>query len=206
MPSHPGTEAPTGQPSSGIAFGVGARSVDELLAGVGSASGSGSGRTSEDGMGLPPLARQTTFVAERTSAEGDTTMPLAVYEEEEIDHPPRPLSTPGLFRDPDLAASLMMIHDPTALDAHLNGTHYPLPARPGRINPSNADGITMVNTLDAQTPINETFLSTLAPGMIQRLDLARPIGEGENGSVNSNSGSSRGTSEDRRREVDMMFS
>lgn len=226
---HPGSQAREGPPSSGVGFGPASASVDELLAGE-------SGTTSEEGGTAAPgpqmdgssaLARQTTAVqdggpdgvAQGQVAYGDVDMP-EVVPEEVIDD-----SASGLADDPAVSASLAIVNNPSALS---NGSGN------GNGN-GNANGNDGPSVFDAQTPRNDTFLSTLAPGMAgmagmtglsgmtgmssvhQRLDLAEEVGDRSTTTASSRgdetrvgevsrNGTGQGDGQEEREDVDMMFS
>lgn len=173
--------------------------------------------------GSSALARQTTAVqdggpdgvAAGQGAYGDVDMP-EVVPEEAIDD-----SASGLAEDPAVSASLAIVNNPSAL---INGT--------GNGNGNGNDG---PSAFDAQTPRNDTFLSTLAPGMAgmagmsglsgmtgmssvhQRLDLAEEVGDRSVSTASSRgdetrvgeaprSGTGGGDGQEEREDVDMMFS
>ncbi|ORY29663.1 hypothetical protein BCR39DRAFT_558997 [Naematelia encephala] len=165
-PPHPGSQASPGEPSTGVGFGAASRSVDELLAG-----GAESSTASEEGgsimVGSSFLARQTTAVQDgRRSESSDIEMPEAVHEEDE--------ASSSLGDDPELTASLTIVSDPTALDRlPPSGTSSSIPIPIGAS--TSRGGIPELG--DVQTPINDTFFA-LTPGVHQRLEMTRQVGEG----------------------------
>jgi len=149
-PPHPGSDAPNGQPSTSVGFGPAGASVDELLAADNASSSSESAALA----GSATLHRQTTAVQD-TSAHvaGDVDMPEAVHEADESG-------------------------DQGTLTAHTNPFLVPSRsgAQPRSIPVPPVDPFAGPMS-DAQTPMNDTFLSTLAPSVHQRLDLADQIAE-----------------------------
>lgn len=73
--------------------------------------------------------------------------------------------TAALHGDPALSASLAVVNDPSSLD-RMEGVQIPT---------GFFDHSTSASASEAQTPMNDTFLATLAPSMHQRLELARQI-------------------------------
>jgi hypothetical protein len=131
-------------------MGANASSVDDLLAG--NVSG---GSSSDEGMsGSARLQRQVTAVPDSPSGRAvgidvEASMPEAVHEEDEESSGQR---NPNPFDE--TTATL--------------GRAIPIPP----VDPFLAGSMS-----EAQTPMNDTFLSTLAPSVHQRLDLARQMDE-----------------------------
>lgn len=96
---------------------------------------------------------------------GDQHM-AAVREEEAAD----------LLNDPTVRSSLDIMADPSRLDYITS--HPPPQGAIGIGTRNNASALEDLGSLSqAATPMNETFLSTLAPGMHQRFDLADQLAE-----------------------------
>ena len=163
-PAPPGADAVAGRPSTGTGFGASSASVDELLAGE---SG-----TSEEG-GMSAFARQTTAVQDPSARNvSDVEMPEALHEEDE--------PTTVFGEDPNLSGSLAILAHPSALDrqGHTQGNGRAIPVPLGLGLSASAIDPTLTGSLsETQTPMNDTFLSTLALGVHQRLDLARQMDE-----------------------------
>jgi len=152
-------EAPADvQSSTNIGFGLASASVDELLGGE-------SGTASEEGgmLGSAPLARQVTAVQETGFTDGgDVDMPEAVREEEEYGDGISPGL--GLGDDPDCFSSLAVLTDPSMLDRqYSNPSSGPSSGIPiaSASESTHASGF---GSLETQTPMNYTFLSTMANG------------------------------------------
>lgn len=111
----------------------------------------GNSGSSDEGMtNSARLQRQTTAVADSPGgSNGEIEMPEPVAEEEEEP----PLDNRNPFLAP-IAGSAGQPIPNAAIDPFLAGT-----------------------LSEAQTPMNDTFLSTLAPSVHQRLDLARQMDE-----------------------------
>ncbi|WWD19279.1 hypothetical protein CI109_103737 [Kwoniella shandongensis] len=169
-----------GQPSTSISLagaGEGSASVDQLL--NGESRGGESGTASEEGMtGSSALARQQTAVASPPvlgEGGGDIEMdvPEAVREEDEEGNNSQDVS------------------NSTSEGRTLDNETDPIGTLPvsislgGRIPTSNAGqgGEGTLSFSQAATPMNDTFLSTLAPGMHQRLALAEGMSTTGSGSA-----------------------
>ena len=140
----------------------------------------GTAEASEEGTGL---ARQETAVPHPNgdgpdvagaahdtfndpAAHGVDLHIAAVREEEDAD----------LLNDPTVRSSLDIMADPSRLDYITS--HPPPQGAIGIGARHNAAGLEELGSLSqAATPMNETFLSTLAPGMQQRFDLADQLAE-----------------------------
>lgn len=170
---HPSSERANepvvGEPSTAIGLGGTPASLNELLAGNGEDEGSGT----NDSEGEPGDRTMTRVERPVMVERQDTVVPDRRYrdvvdsEETESSTVPTLESSTTLFgEDPAIRQALNAISAPSALNLEL--------ANPVNIGGSGNVGGGVDFGL-GETPRNDTFLATLAPGVHQRLDLASRI-------------------------------
>ncbi|KAK8854586.1 hypothetical protein IAR55_003325 [Kwoniella newhampshirensis] len=184
----------SGQPSTSIGLagvGNGSASVDELLAGDSQGGESGTASASEEGgarmTGSSALARQQTAVASPGAGEsGDVEMDVPEAVQEEGGEGGQEASEDNTLETDRIGAL------PVSIGLGL-GARMP--------NGVSGGGEGALSFSQAATPMNDTFLATLAPGMHQRLALAEEMtgpGSGEGSDVGMEGSLSASGSEGRR--------
>ncbi|RXK35554.1 hypothetical protein M231_07186 [Tremella mesenterica] len=132
--------------------------VNHQMTGSTSTSSEEGNHTANGDTGLA-LARQSTAVAPAPSSPRSDVDMISVPEDQALD-------VLRLNADPALRGSLEAVRDPSVL----------VDALPIVDNREEFGSLSQ-----AATPMNDTFLSTLAPGMHQRLDLAQQLVNGNGG-------------------------
>ncbi|EIW68439.1 hypothetical protein TREMEDRAFT_69371 [Tremella mesenterica DSM 1558] len=132
--------------------------VNHQMTGSTSISSEEGNHTANGDTGLA-LARQSTAVAPAPSSPRSDVDMISVPEDQALD-------VLRLNADPALRGSLEAVRDPSVL----------VDALPIVDNREEFGSLSQ-----AATPMNDTFLSTLAPGMHQRLDLAQQLVNGNGG-------------------------
>lgn len=185
-PAHPGVDAPNGQPSTVVGFGASTASIDDLLAGGSDGNSSESAAMANSTISLQP--HPPALQRQATAVQGD----------DEVYTPQTGVSG---------GAASTLCDDPSS--APVTSTS----AVESRVIPS-ASIDPFGSMAEVQTPMNDTFLSTLAPSVHQRLDLARqmdrvglgsePVEEEPTGveEAENDSGSARRTSDEGWLQVD----
>jgi len=147
-PAHPGADAPDGEPSTVVGFGDTGASIDDLLAGD---SGSNSSQSAA-------MANSTTLHHPLPPAL--LRQMTAVQADDEVDMPQTGYS----------GAASTLYTDSSSGQNTSTGTIDARAIPSFAVDPFSS-------AADVQTPMNDTFLSTLAPSVHQRLDLARQMDE-----------------------------
>ncbi|ORX38295.1 hypothetical protein BD324DRAFT_347823 [Kockovaella imperatae] len=156
---HPADDAPhqtasspmEGQPSTGIVIDGQDTNVEQLL--------SGGPNDEEDDNADVEVSPRAMFHRQATAVEPHV---LSSQVSDDVDMAPQ---TPG----PLSPMAIDLTHDSTAHPNGADGQTLSVAI------PQASSSVDNTSSFDSQTPRNETFLSTLAPGVHQRLDLARQM-------------------------------